>query len=158
MKKTVSILSLSCLISASAFAVDFTGHWTGTGQMTQKQTFGGGAPTSSPCSKVDVTVEHIPEKSVNVKRYHAICGQMDSDWGPYTFEIRGEKIFVDGEETGTLTGDTMKCLQASGGVQYAFNLRLKTPPTNQPPVLETYYGVHNMMGTIVIEGSLKQEP
>jgi len=133
-------------------AVDFSGRWSGTGQVTTVSPFVGNK--TYPCSKIEIHIEHRPEQ-VTVGKYNAVCEFVGgSDWGPYNFEIRGEKVFEDGEETGTLIGDTMKTLQASGGVQYAFNLRLKEVVSGQEPILESYYGTRNMMGTIVIEGNL----
>ena len=144
----------TALTSLPAFAVDFTGHWVGTGTMFQKGLTG---TTQSPCSKVEVIVEHLPNK-LTVQKYNAVCGIMNPEWGPYPFEIRGTKVFEDGEETGTLEGNLLKTLQASGGVQYAFNLRLQDPPAGQAPVMETYYGVRNLVGTIVIEASIPRAP
>jgi hypothetical protein len=129
----------------ATWAADFTGHWSGSGIMTQKSLYG--SPSTAPCSRIEITLEHISDR-LTIERYHAVCGQIDSDWGPHSLEIRGTEIFEEGERTGTLEGDLLKTLSSSGGVEYAFNLRLKAEK------LETYYGVRNMAGAIVIEGSL----
>lgn len=151
MKNSLLALTLA-LAPTLAGAVNFSGVWTGTGTMTQASPFLGNK--SSPCSLVEVALEHLPNK-LTIQHYHAICGTTDSDWGPSSMEIRGEKTFENDTETGTLIGDTLKTIANDGGVEYAFNLRLKAVPDGQRPVLETYYGVRNMAGAIVIEGNLE---
>ena len=136
-------------ISQTIYAVDFSGHWTGSGQITQRSLTG---TDTKPCSLVDLSITQTPSK-ITLKRYHAICGLLDSDWGPDVMDIRGDKIFEYGEETGTLQGNLLKTLSSDGGVQYAFNLRLSSE-IGKTPILESYYGVNNMTGTIVIEGKL----
>ena len=79
--------------------------------------------------------------------------------------IKKGKVYKEEDEIGELTGNLLRTLDTSGGVQYAFNLKLipgatVTPPFDAPsatipPTLETYYGVKSMMGAIVIEGNLK---
>ncbi len=137
---------------SQAHAVDFSGHWTGSGTMTQKDPFTGAH--TSPCSLVDIQLEHLTD-SLTIRHYHAICGQIDSDWGPSKMEIRGTKVYEGDEETGTLEGDTLLTDESGSGTDYAFNLRLKTPEAGKTPVLESYYGVRNAVGVIVIEGNLQ---
>jgi len=154
MKSIISAtLSVTLALSAlSAGAVNFSGSWVGTGTMTEKNPYTGNK--SSPCSIVEVVLDHKPD-GLTIQHYRGLCGQLDSDWGPSSMEIRGEKTFEEGEETGTLIGDTLKTISSSGGVQYAFNLSLRDVPAGTTPTLETYYGVRSMMGTIVIEGNLQ---
>ncbi len=136
-----------------ASAVDFSGQWEGEGTMTQ---VGLGVPKKTvPCKSVQMIIEHIP-KLMTMQRYKANCGTIQPDWGPNRMEIRGTKIFEDDEETGSLEGNLLKTLTSDGGVQYAFNLRLNPAQPKKPETLDSYYGVRNRVGTIVIEGSLKR--
>jgi hypothetical protein len=151
--------SLALLASLVSTVTNFSGDWTGTGQMTQRSPILGNQV--SACSLIEVKLEHLTDQ-LTIQRYHAVCGKLDSDWGPHPMEIRGTQVFEDGEETGTLEGDTLKTLQTDGGTQYAFNLRLKAPAASgvvsaegQAPQLETYYGVRSGVGAIVIEGILQ---
>lgn len=155
MGKTFKFAFLSVFFFSAAFAaepVNFSGHWSGPGTLTMKNPFTG--TETSPCSKIEITIEQLPTQ-LTIQRYNAQCEKMGSDWGPNIMEIRDDKIFEDDEETGTLIGNILKTLQYSGSVAYAFNLLLKDVSETEPaPVLESYYGVKNMMGTIVIEGNL----
>src|SRR5262245_35883502 len=65
-------------------ATNFSGHWQGEGTLTQKGFLV--PPQSSPCAKVELQLEHLPEK-LTIAHYHAICGIIDSEWGPSVMEI-----------------------------------------------------------------------
>lgn len=155
MGKTFKFAFLSLFFTTLTYAAEpanFSGHWSGSGTLTMKNPFTGSE--TSPCSKIEITIEQLPTQ-LTVQRYNAQCEKLGSDWGPHVMEIRDEKIFEDDEETGTLIGNLLKTLQYSGGVAYAFNMLLKDAnETQATPVLESYYGVKNMVGTIVIEGNL----
>ena len=144
---------LSFAFADTASTVDFTGHWSATsGTMTMVDPYTG--TKTSPCSLVDITLKQDTSR-ITIQRYHAICGLLDSDWGPHDLDIKDGKIFEDDEETGTLEGNILKTLQYDSGVAYAFNLLMKaTSGTDSTPILESYYGVKNLVGTIVIEGNL----
>ncbi len=148
-------MALSLGLANAAYAVDFSGHWVGSGQIIEVVPFVG--TKTSPCARIEISIEHLTEK-LTTKHYKADCGFVGPDWGPNVMEIRGTEVFEDDEKTGTLIDDTLLTLDASGGVQYAYNLRLKKPAEGQPEVLESYYGVKSMAGTIVIEGGLKRVP
>ncbi|NDD92205.1 hypothetical protein EBZ37_08980 [bacterium] len=83
---------------------------------------------------------------------------MDSDWGPIELEIRESKLWNPEEPTeqvGSIEGNILRTL-FSGGAAYAFNLRLNPPASpSHEPTLDSYYGVKNVFGTIVIEGQLR---
>jgi hypothetical protein len=147
-------LAFPALGQANEFArgaSHFGGHWTGAGRIISHNTFFG--TTQGPCSLIDITIEHLPAR-LTIARYHAICDNLSPDWGPSVMEIREGNIFEDGEQTGTFDGDILKTLQRSGAVQYAFNLRIAPQSPADAPVLESYYGVRNAAGSMVIEGNL----
>ena len=139
--------------AGAAEMVNFSGDWWGTGQMTGKN------GQTTPCSKIRIKIDHqansVPQ-ILTVKLYDATCGLISPEWGDYPFEIRDGKVFEDGEETGSLEGNLFKSLQASGGVQYAFNMRLVSGTQPTDDILRSYYGVRNGFGVIVIEGDLKR--
>ena len=149
--KLFTLAGTLLLAATPALAVDFTGHWVGPGQITQVDFAG---RRTAPCSRVEIILEHLPAQ-LTIERYHAICQTMEPKWGPFDMEIRDGKIYEDGEETGTLEGDTLRTLSQDGSIQYAFNLRLKEVAPGEKPTLESYYGVRSGMGTIVIEANLK---
>jgi hypothetical protein len=139
--------------AAAAEPVNFSGDWTGTGQLTTSNGM------KSACSKVRIKIEHQAASDpqlLTVKVYDATCAYISPEWGPYPFEIRGGKVFEEGEETGTLDGNLFKSMQTSGGVQYAFNMRLVSGSQPTDDVLRSYYGVRNGLGAIVIEGDLQR--
>src|SRR4051794_8689228 len=86
-------------------AANFSGHWTGSGRITTHNSFNG--TTHGPCSLIELTIEHLPAQ-ITIQRYHAVCANLSPDWGPHVMEVRGGKIFEDGEETGTFDGDILK--------------------------------------------------
>jgi hypothetical protein len=143
---------------AAAAVAEFSGNWRGLGQVTIADPFTG--KKTYPCSEISLDIDQKVTE-LKVVRYEAKCQMAGSSWGPYTFELRGDKVFEDGEETGTFVDDTFKTLQARGSVQYAFNLRLKdaskSTPSSPDKIVETYYGTRNLMGTIVIEGNLSSK-
>jgi hypothetical protein len=139
--------------SGSSETVNFSGDWNGTGQLI------GTNGSKTACSKIRIKIDHQVSTNpqlLTVKVYDATCGYFGPEWGPYPFEIRDGKVFEDGEETGTLEGNLFKSLQASGGVQYAFNMKLVAGVQPSDDVLRSYYGVRNGLGAMVIEGDLKR--
>ncbi len=137
---------------ASTLAGNFTGTWQGTGDVFFSGPF---TPTSSsPCTLIEIKLEHLEGTSLNVRNYHAICGTLDSEWGPIPMGIQGTDVFEQDERTGTLVDDTLLTLTSDGGVKYAFNLKLFPATATEPLKLQSYYGVQNLVGTIVIEGFL----
>ncbi len=148
------VLALTLLFpGASAFAVNFTGHWRGSGQVTESGWTGN---RSGPCGQIEIRIEHVAS-ALTVQSYKATCGLMQPDWGPVPMEIRGTRVFEGETETGTLVDNLLRTLSADGGVQYAFNLRLNGEG-GPAPTLDAYYGVRNLVGTIVIEGTLSPVP
>ncbi len=146
MKITLSILLLSPI---TIFAADFSGHWVGTGTMYQKPILVGN-PTQSPCSKIEVWIEQTPQTITN-RRYHATCGNIDSDWGPDVMQIQNGKVIDQGEEIGTYDGNKLITITEDGGVSYAFNLQVNGQgPTR---TLHSYYGTRNGVGSAVIEAN-----
>jgi hypothetical protein len=160
MKNTLilaSILVLNCGLGFSAFAqtADFSGHWVGTGTIYQKPLLVGN-PTQSPCSKIELWMEQTAA-TLTTRHYTATCGAISPDWGPDVMQIKDGKVIEQGDEIGTLKGDTLITVDDTGSVSYAFNL--KVTGTGDQRTLHSYYGVKNGMGTIVIEGtSLKLVP
>lgn len=148
------LILTACLISTPAFAVaNFSGHWfTNTGKLSS--TVG----LKADCTRIEITIEQ-KEGSLLTKDYRADCGTYGPHWGPAEEIIKGGKVFEgegeDEEEVGTISGDTLITVSHSGGVAYAYNLKLHPNPDGTA-TLQSYYGVKNAVGTIVIEGNLQK--
>ena len=156
LRTALGVLFLSLLtanVARAADPVNFSGDWWGTGEMIGKNV------KKTACTKIRLKIDHQANAApqiLTVKIYDATCGLISPEWGDYPFEIRDGKVFEDGEETGSLEGNLFKSLQASGGVQHAFNMRLVSGAQPAEDVLRSYYGVKNGLGVIVIEGELKR--
>ena len=142
----VAALVLFPLLSFSAGPVNFSGHWKGAGLMSDTK------GNKTPCSEVEIVIRQTPD-SMKIELYNAQCGQLNSNWGPYVMGLKNGKVFEEDEQIGEIQGNIMKTLSGSS-VQYAFNLRLNEA-SKTPPTLDSYYGVRNALGAIVIEGNLK---
>ena len=149
----VAALVLFPLLSFGAGPVNFSGHWKGAGLMSDTQ------GNKTPCSEIEIVIRQTPD-SMKIELYNAQCGQLNSNWGPYVMGLKNGKVFdgEDDEQIGEIRGNIMKTLSGSS-IQYAFNLRLNEAPLNKEPktapTLDSYYGVRNALGAIVIEGNLK---
>jgi hypothetical protein len=150
--KTITLASgfaaflLFPLLSLGASPVNFSGHWKGPGIMSDTK------GNKTPCSEIEIVIRQTPD-SMKIELYNAQCGQLNSNWGPYLMSLKNGKVFEDDEQIGEIQGNIMKTLSGSS-VQYAFNLRLNESPKTTP-TLDSYYGVRNALGAIVIEGNLK---
>ena len=156
--KITALILLPFLCAASGRAedaVNFSGRWKATGTFTERRT--GAPPTTSPCSEVSVAITHAGN-TLTVDNYKADCGTIKTDWGPIAMTIKNGKVYEGDEETGTLAGNLLKTTSKSGGVSYAFNLRLTPASKTSPAILATYYGVGSAMGAMVIEGNLQIVP
>lgn len=135
-------------------ASEIEGRWAGSGQMTQKSNF---APINKtePCPSIDISFSQ-GQDSIVVEKYHGKCGLLDSEWGPLKFELKGQIVYNDGDAVGTFDGDLFKATMPSSGATYAFNFQFVKE--NEKVIgIRSYYGVQNMVGTIVIEGSLAKK-
>lgn len=147
-------LLLGLFICSVSFAetANFSGCWKGTGKLIRHSNFTGNE--ESPCSLIDISIAQTPTE-YKTERYHAICGMMDSDWGPDIMEIKdGSKLIQWGDEVGSINENILKSSVPDGGVVYAFNLRLNNAGS-AAPTLDTYYGTQSMIGAMVIEGKLQ---
>jgi hypothetical protein len=154
MKNTLFALTLmSSMFGLSAFAqvADFSGHWVGTGTMYEKPLLIGN-PTQMACSKIEVWMDQSAG-NLTTRRYLATCGVVSPDWGPSHMKIATDGKVTDSdedEEIGTLKNDTLITVDdSSGTVTYAFNLKVSGSAGER--ALQSYYGVRNGMGSIVIE-------
>ena len=138
----------------SSAVTNFSGNWVGLGVITQKSPWTG--KKTEPCRSVEIKITQT-EALLRIERYRGHCGLLDSDWGPIELEIRDSKLWNPEEPTeqvGSIEGNILRTL-FSGGAAYAFNLRLNPSAAgSQQPTLDSYYGVQNVFGTIVIEGQL----
>ncbi|MEO5667004.1 MAG: hypothetical protein ABIR96_02985 [Bdellovibrionota bacterium] len=161
MRKIFFTLSLFAIASFSHGTradnvTDFTGHWAGTGQMIQRNPWTGNK--TEPCSKIDITIVQVSDR-FTMQHYDATCGMIAPDWGPMKLEIHGSKLVEhfegeEPEEVGGIEGNVLKTIFHESAT-YAFNLRLNAPVApSTAPTLDSYYGVQNGAGTIVIEGRL----
>jgi hypothetical protein len=150
----MKIILLSILLTTPAFATgDFSGHWLATtGKLSS--TVG----LKADCTKIEIVVEQRADALVT-KQYRADCGTYGPHWGPVTQTIKNGKVFEgedeDETEVGTITDDTLITVSNSGGVAYAYNMKLH-PKADGSVTLQSYYGVKNAVGTIVIEGDLQR--
>lgn len=134
--------------------VNFSGSWGGTGQMVSKSPWTGNK--TEACRSIEIRIKQSAD-TLSIERYRGVCGMLDSDWGPLTMQLRDSKLWDPEEpdhQVGVIEGNILKAT-FSGGAAYAFNIRLN-PPASQgaKPTLDSYYGVQNAFGTIVIEGRL----
>ncbi|MGE3260300.1 MAG: hypothetical protein AB7K68_00830 [Bacteriovoracia bacterium] len=149
-----TLFLLAALVSTPAFAVgNFSGHWlTTTGKINSTVGIKG------DCSKIEIVIEQ-KEGLLLTKQYRANCGTYDSNWGPVAQTIRDGKVFEgegeDEEQVGTITDTTLITVSRSGGVSYAYNLKLHPQPDGSV-LLQSYYGVKNAVGAIAIEGLMLQ--
>ncbi len=161
MKKLFIALSLvaSTLQIRSALAeelTNFTGHWKGSGQMIQRSPWTGNK--TEACSSIEIKIVQVTDR-FTMQHYDATCGLLSPDWGPMNLEIHGTKLverFEDEDpiEVGSIEGNILRTTFHESAT-YAFNLRLNPPAASgKDPTLDSYYGVQNAMGTIVIEGRL----
>jgi hypothetical protein len=148
------IASISCLLSALVFlpspakaaVADFSGHW-----VADKGTVSSNVGLHSECSAVTIDIEQTSTK-LTVKQYKSECALFGSTWGPSEMTLKDGKVFEDGEEVGTISGDTLITISPSGTAAYAFNLKLIKGDDGQS-VLESYYGVKNGVGAIATEAN-----
>lgn len=161
MKKIVNAsILVSVLAAGLAFAVgasgvardpravgDFSGHWT-----ADKGTVSSNLGLRSDCTKVELDIAQTADK-LTVRKYKSDCNLFGSSWGPDEMTLKDGKVYEDGDEVGTITGDTLMTIAPSGTVAYAFNLKLVKGADGQP-VLESYYGVKNATGAIATEANL----
>lgn len=143
----VVALIVSCGLGLShlSFAQDLSGAWSGTGQWVDDK------GSKTPCTLIEVSFKQGDQNLV-VEKLHAKCGQLESDWNPLTFEIKGTKVYNDGDEVGTFDGHIFKTLMPDSGTDYAFNFEITGPNT-----LQIYYGVRNAVGAMVIEGETQRK-
>jgi hypothetical protein len=146
--KFLPFFLLTLLSSSPAWAVaDFSGRWiAASGKVS--------GVVKGSCSKVEIEIEQ-KEGVLLTKIYDAACGLYGSSWGPVEQTIRDGKVFEGEEEVGTISEDTLLTTSRDGNVSYAYNLRLRPNPDGSLS-LDTYYGVQNGAGAIVIEASLKK--
>jgi hypothetical protein len=154
MKNTLLALTLmSSMFGLSAFAqvADFSGHWVGTGTIYEKPLLVGDTQQST-CSKIELWMEQ-GAGTLTTKRYLATCGWISPDSGPNHMKIANDGKVTDmdeDEEIGTLKNDTLITIDdSSGTVTYAFNLKVSGSAGERS--LQSYYGVRNGMGSVVIE-------
>jgi len=152
----LAVIGLQISQAQAEDLANFSGNWSGTGQMIQKNPWTGNK--TDACSKISIKIVQTSDR-LTMQKYDAVCGIVSPDWGPMILEIRGNKLFElyedeDPLEVGSIEGNILKTLFQEG-TNYAFNLRLNPPASaTAKPTLDTYYGVQNGMGTIVIEGRL----
>jgi hypothetical protein len=152
MKNRICTLGLIFLFSPLTFAYDLSGTWSGAGKVTFS--FG----KTMPCSQIKIQfVQYVdgPEK-LTVKRYEAWCSLLNPDWGPLSFELKENRVYLEGDEVGTYDGRLFKALMNDGSVQYAFNFLLKEDESGKIS-MQTYYATRNMMGAVAIEGELSRQ-
>lgn len=161
MKKILLALSLiaGSTQAPTAFAeelTNFSGHWKGVGQMIQRSPWTGNK--TEACSSIEIKIVQVSDR-FTMQHYDATCGYISPDWGPMNLEIHGTKLverFEDEDpiKVGSIEGNILRTMFHESAT-YAFNLRLNPPASSgQSPTLDSYYGVQNGMGTIVIEGQL----
>jgi len=154
MKKNVSIILTSFLLTftnaASANAegiANFSGHWIASvGKVSSN------VGLSSNCSRVEIIIEQS-DTAILIKKYNAECAMFGSSWGPVSMEIKGTKVFENGEEVGHISADTLITISQEPSAAYAFNLKLISDASGKP-IMESYYGVKNGVGAIATEANL----
>ncbi|MGZ3725759.1 MAG: hypothetical protein ACXWPX_08180 [Pseudobdellovibrio sp.] len=130
---------------------NFSGHWIAN-EGKVSSTVG----LNSKCSKVEIEIEQTATE-ILTKVYDAQCDMFGSKWGPIHQQIKDGKVYEQGEEVGTISGDTLITVSQSGSYQYAYNLKIATLPNGQK-TLQSYYGTKGGVGAIVIEAVGRQVP
>lgn len=147
--KTLFLFLLFSLQAHAKPVANFTGHWVATSGKVSSQLPG----LSGKCSHVEIIIEQS-ETQITTKIYKANCNLFSSEWGPIVQEIRDGKIYEGSDEIGTIDETKMLSIFTSGGVQYAYNLRLGSD--GQAPYLDSYYGVRGSVGAIVVEARMQK--
>lgn len=151
-----SMFSTRFALSDDASPIDsdgFVGHWVLKGGEIQAKSLGMPSGEPLPCSLIDMHISLTPQ-TLTIDSYHAVCGSINSKWGPYPMELRGQTVYTDGAVAGTFDGQKLD-VRLTGGYYLKFELK---PGVNagDPPILDTLYGVTNIVNSLEISGALPQ--